>query len=159
MASPSAADRLPEDRPPYRRKLHAIAAAALLASALSYATAFPSILARRAHTVAQGRPYCIVIPGTDPAAFSGWTVSADQRLQKIHDFQELSLADILARRLSGRTAQFRYTRPIHLGIVVDDKAYHWSFTWEAFVENDSYVDFRRDFNRNPGFPPECAIPR
>lgn len=134
------------------------AVAILLASALSYAAAFSFILVHQAKAVAHGRPYCIVVPLTDPAAFAGWTVSTNQRLQKIHDFQELSLADIVDRRLRDGTAQFRYTRPIHLGIVVGGKAYHWSFTREEFIENDSYVDFRREFNRNPGFPSECATP-
>lgn len=139
------------------RKLF-ITVSIFLISTLLYAGSFPCILAHKADTIARGEPYCIVIPITEPYVFSGWTVPANQRLRKINDFRDLSLFEILTRRWRGNTSDFRYTQPIHLGIVVQGKAYHWSFAKHAFIENDTYVDFRREFNRAASFPEDCVVP-
>lgn len=130
----------------------------LIAAACLYAAVFPYLLAQRSQIATKGQPYCIVVPVTEPEAFAGWTVNTCQRLQKVADFNELSLIDIVLRRLRGRAESFRYTQPIHFGIVSQGRAYHWSFAAHNFVENDSYTDFRREFNRDLDFPAECALP-
>lgn len=122
-----------------------------------YAPFFAVWLAWRAQTAVHEHAYCIVAPLTAPPAFSGWSHNG-LALRQVKDFSELSLVEIVLRRLEGRAARFRYTQPIHFGIVAESRAYHWSFWGQRFVENNSYVDFRRESNRAGKLPPTCTVP-
>jgi len=114
----------------------ALACCALLATSLAYryAKRFPSLLEQQASVVAHGRYYCIVVQSDH----------GSDELTTIDSFSEVSLTDIVKRRLSW--SKYTYQRDyagfaIHVGIICENEGYLWSFREGRFIQNSTCYAF------------------
>jgi hypothetical protein len=120
---------------------------------LADSRSFGRLLRQEAHATAKGEKFCIIGPLLTPVRsfedIDFWMLAAES--VKF----ELGLPNRVTESSSGSGLGTIRRRHIHLGILVGDKGYHWSFRQRKFVKNHLYFFFN---SRNRFAEPQANCP-